>query len=373
MSFNRPDYLMQVLQSLKGQTISVDESRLYLFQDGAKSRFREERADDSLQDECVKCFLETFPIGKVLQSPINLGIALNFDRAERLFFEELKVECGLFFEDDLVLSPYYLETLLQLADFAMNEPLVAYAAAYGDHTASLSTQRVRSAQIVPMLHKWGFALTRRQWLRQQTIVDGYLAIVREKEYGQRDHAQIESYFESYGFRLNATSQDGAKDLASLVLGTTKLMCLPCFGKYIGREGMHSGAKLYEDAGYGKTELFDGFPPRFDFPSGDQLQKWVSDQQAHWRCLSAKSPAAAKIEDLILETSAIEFVKSIYLLLLNRQADAGGLKTWVEYLRSGKSLAEVVGRITDSSEYQTKMKSRLLSQVRPNEARLENHQ
>jgi hypothetical protein len=85
MSFNRPDLRRVVLRSLKRQTIGLDESRLYLFQDGAHSPFTKISADDSLQDECVRSFLKTFPNGQVLRSPINLRIALNLDRAERLF------------------------------------------------------------------------------------------------------------------------------------------------------------------------------------------------------------------------------------------------------------------------------------------------
>src|SRR5579864_8501569 len=99
MSFNRPDLLTTVLKSLKNQTIGIDESRVYLFQDGAQSRFTPAHVDESLQHECVRRFREIFPNGRALQSPVNLGIALNFDRAERLFFEEFEAEVGLFFED----------------------------------------------------------------------------------------------------------------------------------------------------------------------------------------------------------------------------------------------------------------------------------
>ena len=129
MSFNRPDLLESVLKSLKSQSIEIDEKRVYLFQDGVQSRFSDNPADDSLQNECVRRFLEIFPNGNVHQSPVNLGIALNFDRAERLFYEEIEADCGIFFEDDLLLSPYYMEALLQLTNFALAEPLVGYVAA----------------------------------------------------------------------------------------------------------------------------------------------------------------------------------------------------------------------------------------------------
>lgn len=279
MSFNRPELLAEVLNSLKRQTISVDGAKVYLFQDGAQSRFTQDPADASLQNECVKRFRDIFPEGQVLQSPVNLGIALSFDRAERLFFETLKAECGLFFEDDLFLSPHYLDALLQLANFAITEPLVAYVAAYGDHKATLADQQAEPGKIVPMAHNWAFALTRRQWLRQQEVVDGYLSIVRNNDYALRDVKRIAAYYASLGYAHPASSQDGAKAVASYVLGTTRLMSFSCFGHYIGKEGTHFNADAYNLHGYDKTELFDGPLPQFEFPSQAQLRQQVSDERA----------------------------------------------------------------------------------------------
>jgi hypothetical protein len=353
MSFNRPGLLAEVLNSLKSQTIAIDEAKIYLFQDGWQSRFTEELADDSLQNDCVKRFRDIFPGGHVLQSSVNLGIALNLDRAEHLLFEELEAGCGLFFEDDLLLSPHYLDALLQLANFAMAEPLVGYVAAYGDHKAPLESQRASPTKIVRMAHNWGFALTRRQWLRQREIIDGYLSIVREKEYASRDHKQVETYFASLGFALNGSSQDAAKTVASLVLGTTCLMCFPCFGHYIGTEGAHFTADFYRSHGYDKTEIFDGPPPKFQFPTPAQLAKWVAAERNYWCQQSDERGKNPAVIDLFVQTSAVEFVKSLYLALLDRTADQPGLVAWTNAIRNGKSLSDVVGDFVESSEYKSK--------------------
>ena len=306
-----PDLLTKVLKSLKSQTIGVDGARVYLFQDGAKSRFTQIHADNSLQNECVKRFRKIFPDGQVLQSHVNLGVALNFDRAERLFFEDLQAECGLFFEDDLLLSPHYLDALLQLSHFALIEPLVAYVAAYGDHKAPLEKQRASPAKIVPMFHNWGFALTRRQWLRQREIVDGYLSIVRENEYMRLDEKRIAAYYASWGFTWPAFGQDAAKLVASLVLGTTRIMCFPCFGRYIGKEGTHFNEDSYNQLGYDRTELFHGPPPQFEFPSAAQLAKQVSDERAISRQRLDPLAEVQIVEDLTVQTSAVEFVENLY--------------------------------------------------------------
>jgi hypothetical protein len=353
MSFNRPGLLAEVLNSLKSQTIAINEAKIFLFQDGAQSRFTQEPANDSLQNECVKRFRDIFPGGQILQSSVNLGIALNLDRAERLFFEELEAGCGLFFEDDLLLSPHYLDALLQLANFAMAEPLVGYVAAYGDHRASLERQRAAPTKIIPLVHHWGFALTRRQWLRQRAIIDGYLSIVRENDYAARDHKRIESYFASFGFAWGGSSQDAAKGVAGLILGTTRLMCFPCFGHYAGKEGLHFTPDIYSKCGYDKMALFDGSPPQFAFPSRAELVSWVAGERNLWCQQLNELSNAPSVRDISVHTSALEFVENLYLSLLNRPADPPGLEVWLNAIRSGYSLSDVVRRFVESPEYKSK--------------------
>jgi SAM-dependent methyltransferase len=353
MSFNRPDLLTEVLTSFKNQTVSVDESRIYLFQDGAQSRFTQVPADHSLQNECVRRFREILPRGQVLQSRVNLGVALNFDRAERLFFETLQADCSLFFEDDLVISPRYIEALLQLVDFALSEPLVSCVAAYGDHAASLECQRSNHRRIIPMTSNWGFALTRRQWLRQKTLIDGYLSIVRESEYSQRDERRIMDYFASLGFAPAGSSQDCAKEVADLVLGTTRIMCFPCFGYYIGREGFHHcTANLCDECRCGDTMLFDQATPQFDVPTQAQLNEWIDEKRrlSRDRLISSSEP---RVADILLKTGAADYVNGLYRSLLGRFPDPQELDAWVSVIRSGNTLSEIAKGFVESAEFKLK--------------------
>lgn len=263
ISYNRPDLLERFLASLKQQTVAVDPARVTLFQDHG----------DPAEADCVKVFRGAFPEGAVFQAEQNLGVALNIDRAERYVFETLGAEVAYFFEDDLILGPHYLEALGQLADFALGEKRVSYVAAYGSHRTQAAEQAERSSELVLMDHKWGFALTRRQWERQKPVIEPYLEIIRQRPYRQRDHAAIKAYYQKLGYAQAGTSQDGAKDVAGAVLGTVKLMSLACFAHYEGREGLHMRPELFDELGYGKTEVFSG-PPAFDLPSSEQLDAWV---------------------------------------------------------------------------------------------------
>ena len=279
MSFNRPDLLAEVLMSLKAQEAPIDHAAIHLFQDGAPAH-----ADGLLQDECVKIFKEIFPEGQTHKADKNLGVALNFERAESLFFSSMKADYAFFFEDDLVLNKNYIQVLEQMTSFALKDERIAYVSAYGNYKAPLEEQKKRARDVIPMGHKWGFALTRRQWLRQKPIIDGYLDIVRQRPYSSRDHKAITKYFNSLGYTSPGTSQDAAKDIASLVLGTIKINTYACFGKNVGAVGLHSNPEFYEREGFGRVEIMDD-TPSFEAPSSHFLDYLVREQRRHLRVAS----------------------------------------------------------------------------------------
>src|SRR5207245_512331 len=129
---------------------------------------------------------------------------------------------------DLLLSPHYLTVLKALTEIALVEKRIAYVAAYGNHRASLIEQKHAPNKLMPMRHKWGFATTHRQWVAQREILEPYLEIVSQADYFARDHKAIREYFRTLGYGSAGSSQDGMKDVASCVLGTTKIMTFACF-------------------------------------------------------------------------------------------------------------------------------------------------
>ena len=84
ISFNRPHLLEQVLRGLREQTSPPDPAGVYLFQDGGPQS----------APECVGIFKNIFPQGRAFVDDTNLGIAMNYDRAERFVFDTLGAECG---------------------------------------------------------------------------------------------------------------------------------------------------------------------------------------------------------------------------------------------------------------------------------------
>jgi SAM-dependent methyltransferase len=334
LSYNRPQLLKAFLESLKEQSVPVDPQNIALFQDNG----------DAANDECILIFKEAFPNGNVFATENNLGVALNMDRAERHIFEVLGADAGYFFEDDLILGPHYITALNQLAAFALKDERIGYVAAYGCHTASLEEQKRRRHDLVPMSHKWGFALTRSHWWRQRDIIEPYLDIVRQRPYRERDHAAIQAYFRKLGYPLAATSQDAAKDVATFVLGATKIMSFACFGKYEGREGVHFTPEAYQLLGYDKTEVLNE-PPLFVMPSSLQLDNWISLSSATRNGVDMTQQDSTDF----FETGVDErIVVACYRALLGREPESALIIE--EHIQAKHTLESLLKACLQSSEF-----------------------
>lgn len=391
MSFDRPHYLESVLLSLRAQTVPIAASEIFLFQDGYRSRNGQDLTDPRRIQRCMDLFETIFPGGRTFLSTENLGVAFNFARAENYFFEEMGVEAALFFEDDLLLSPHYLTALYALTAIALAEKRVAYVAAYGDHRASLAEQKLSAKKLIPMRHKWGFALTRRQWVAQREILEPYFDIIARNDYRSRDHVAIQQYFRKLGYGSTGTSQDGMKDVASCILGTAKMMTFACFGKYIGEIGLHSKSQIYDKEGFAKTEIYPDEVLSFDPFFAGQLDNWikiarVQGKKALGSCTTIdpsrviKPPAelttkvdggrktgvtlpmtATKTEFILSEEA---FARAMYRVFLLRDPDPTGLASAIQQLRSGRTYEELLNWCLRSNEFAAKYQRFLRTYIGP---------
>jgi hypothetical protein len=177
-------------------------------------------------------------------------------------FEERAAPAAIFLEDDLVLSPHYINILDHLLAANSFDERVGYLAAYGNHNLSLAQQVRRKAEVCALHHNWGFALYRRQWERMRPYVLKYLSLVRDCDYQRRDHAAIADLFASWGYGAPATSQDAAKTIACCLTKTIKINTVACFARYIGAVGAHMDVHMYKDLNYSKTEVMSELVTEF---------------------------------------------------------------------------------------------------------------
>ena len=362
MSFDRSEYLIKVLESLRRQIdCKIDERAIVLFQDGAVNSFSGKRyaTDDAIRN-CVDTFRQIFPHGKVMESPSNLGVALNFDRAERYGFEELGAESVIFLEDDLVLGEAYISTIDHLLAQFLDDDRVGYLAAYGDHTKSLEQQQANRTKLIPLGHNWGFALIRRQWLRIQPRVNQYLELIKDVDYRDRDSDKICSLFMSWGYGDPAVSQDAAKTIACCAEGIVKLNTYICNATYIGARGLHMNDRLFADRGYAKTALFPERVTSFEKLDHESYSRLLGEMM-QWAKSSRKNSvdekAAAQFAEL--RSRGEEIVVAAYRALLQRDPDDSGLENYRSLfggLPLGESVYRTIRGLLGSAEFARRWES-----------------
>ena len=331
MSFNRPAFLEQVLASLKTQRGgAMDGREVHLFQDGAVNRYSAiTYADAADIDKCVAVFRKAFPGGKVHRSEHNIGVCENFLRAEEYFFNDRNEDCVYFFEDDMLLSPVYLEMMDILRAYAEASPRIAYFAAYGDHYAGPEEVEERRRQLVTIDHHWGFGLLRRHWLKINAALADYYKLVAGQDYTRRNHRAIYEYYQQFGAAPRGSSQDAAKAFACDRLGLWRCRTFAPFGRYIGTTGAHMTPEAFEQLGFSKTVMLQEPIIDLDFPNEERVAAFLSEQRNLFRDVFEKelpgvmaTLPSRKLNPMRLCTS--EDVRAAYNLLLAREPESQAL-------------------------------------------------
>jgi hypothetical protein len=271
ISFNRPHFLAQLVDSLQAQT-ALNGRPVFLFQDNAVSPFSGIRyaADEDIA-ACVAIFRARFPDSRVFLAPHNLGIARNILRAEEFLFAELGTEIAYFLEDDMVLSPHYLTMMDRISAWVERTDRVGYFSAYGALTMPLERQRQEASTMRRLAYHWAFGLTRRHWSELREWLEPYYRLCNGRDYSARQHLEILSHYQSMGMPLIGASQDVVKKLGTYALGRVALNTMACFGKSIGVVGLHFDQTKFERGGFTRTELYPE-PVELNFPSPEQLDK-----------------------------------------------------------------------------------------------------
>ncbi|MDF0490488.1 hypothetical protein PX554_20360 [Sphingomonas sp. H39-1-10] len=355
MSFNRPDYLERVLVSLKNQhDVTLDAHPIYLFQDGAVNPYsgKLHAADEDIARN-IALFETHFPKGTVRPSPDNLGVALNFERAEQEAFEILGARYALFLEDDLELGPFYIKTMLRLAELVLQRSDIGYFAAYGQHRATLAHQAARADQIIALNHNWGFGLTQEQWRRSAPYVEQYLELVRGIDYRDRPNETIFKLTQSWGCGAPGSSQDVIKSIACHLTGGCKINTTPAFAQYIGETGLHSTPELFTRMGFGKTQVMTQ-----DIFTKERL---TDEDIAHARTALKKYaefvlPMArpdAKMSPAHKSDLEKRLIGTLFEVFLERPADPSGIETYRSAFRTHDfpRAAEIIARgLMNSREF-----------------------
>ncbi len=164
--YNRPDHTRRTLAYLQ-KNVLADESRLYIFSDGAKT-FPDEARVNEVRELAGQ--ITGFRSVKLIARPQNMGLANSIiDGVTQLVNEYGKV---IVFEDDLLSSPYTLEYF--------NEGLSRYATEeramhIGAYMFPLSDDSLPETFFHPIATSWGWATWQRAWNNFEPNIDKLMA------------------------------------------------------------------------------------------------------------------------------------------------------------------------------------------------------
>ena len=203
--YNRPVHTRRTVEALRKCSLA-NESRLYVFSDGPRSR----QAEQAVQE--VRQYLRTidgFATVDIEERETNLGLAASvIDGVSRLCDEAGRV---IVIEDDLVVAPGFLAYLNAALERYQNEPHVMQIAA---HMFPVDVAIEDDAFFLPFISSWGWATWDRAWRAFDPEARGYAQlkadVARRKAFdmdGAYDYfsmleAQLAGKVDSWAIRWN---------------------------------------------------------------------------------------------------------------------------------------------------------------------------
>lgn len=275
LGFNRVDYFQQTLAALESNNIA-HACDLHVYLDGG------EKARQSELVTLVENSSFSNPTFVLREN--NWGIGRHLIDARRTLFDKLEYDRILLLEDDMILAPSYVQTVLEISDWAQQFSDVGTVMAYNINEASLEAQMNQKRHVVATnRHFWGYVLTRSVWDTIKSIVyDFEQKYLLKKAYAHRAHFRIRWMFmrtwmkkkrlTRHGTSLvpnqcltppfpniprkSPTSQDAITALALWHHGFARITTRVSRAEYIGSEGFSFTPETFSDFGFDDQNTLD---------------------------------------------------------------------------------------------------------------------
>ena len=268
LGFNRVDYFEQTLHALQANE-AAHACDLHVYLDGG------EKARQSELVQLVEA--SSFENPTFVLREENWGIGRHLIDARRMLFDELSYDRILLLEDDMLLAPSYVQTVLDLSDWSQQFSDVGTVMGYNINHDSTELQTQQMQHIVATnRHFWGYVMTREVWdIIKHIIYDFEMKYLSKNTYRDRSHFKIRWLFmrsvmskkrQTRGGknlipdqcltppfpkipRKSPTSQDAITALALWHHGFGRITTRVSRAEYIGVEGFSFSPKLYADFGF----------------------------------------------------------------------------------------------------------------------------
>jgi len=268
LGFNRVDYFQQTLTALEANS-AAHECDLHVYLDGG------EKARQSELVELVQS--STFENPTFVLRQENWGIGRHLIDARRTLFDSLSYDRVILLEDDMLLAPSYIQTVIDLSDWSQQFSDVGTVMAYNINHDAAELQANQLPHVVATnRHFWGYAMTREVWdIIKHIIYDFERKYLSKNTYRDRSHFRIRWMFMRSVMskkrhirtgknlippecltppfpripRKSPTSQDAITALALWHHGFGRITTRVSRAEYIGVEGFSFSPKLYADFGF----------------------------------------------------------------------------------------------------------------------------
>ena len=256
ISWNRPQYLKELLESLEKNVL--DDLEFHLFQDGHICKFTGVvKTKKKLIEDSVKLFKKSkLPNKEVHMQEKNVSAAINQFEAMRFLMKNY--EQFIFLENDVIVSKNFLSLMKRvLLQFKDDERIACISPGFKLMCYPDDIDYFANKLMLADGHFWAEACWSKKW---KVVEDEYMAyydIVKGRPYNQRNDIEINSLFKRSGIKRSATSQDNGKDWAILKSGMRRARFIVNRATGIGDYGIHSTpAKL--------KKMQDGHNPIYEF-------------------------------------------------------------------------------------------------------------
>ena len=275
IGFNRVDYFDQTLTSLE-QNKAAYECDVHIYLDGGPK--------SNHPDIQRRIETSSFTNIVVVARTENWGIGRHLIDARRELFDEQGYDRVLLFEDDMVLAPTYVETVLNIMDWAQQYNDIGTVMAYTINGDPLEQQKGQLNQLIPTnRHFWGYGMERSVWSEiKTTLYDFEQRYLTDVSYAHRAHRSIRwnlirkisrqkrtlrnglsaipenllsPPFKRFPFGC-PTSQDAITALALWRHGFARVTTRVSRARYVGEEGFSFTPEVYEKMGFGNQQTID---------------------------------------------------------------------------------------------------------------------
>lgn len=261
--YNRPDHTRRTLSYLQ-KNILANETRLYVFSDGAKTPADEQKVQE-VRDLAAQ--ITEFKSVKLITRPQNMGLANSIiDGVTQLVNEFGKV---IVFEDDLLSSPYTLEYFNEALTRYKNEEKAMHIGAY---MFPLSDKKLPEAFFHPIATSWGWATWDRAWNNFEPDVDKLMA-------------QFDSR-KRYQFSVEGTGNFW-KQMVEFKAGKNNSWAIRWYASIFLKEGLalHPSHSLIHNIGHDGTGVHSNIEHMYGVSVADKPVKQFptevkEDQKAH---------------------------------------------------------------------------------------------